>query len=136
MINSPSLGNLGVLPTYDLRGATYESKYVRLRVMEWADHEGKTLDTPDPEEKQWLDTFNPEAKWPFLMVNGQFTQLSSGYSPKLISGLSFNDIQAALDGNVANPTTEAINREATIISRVVCVATGGQPGDVCRAAFS
>ncbi len=123
------------LPTYDLRTAKYDSQYVRLRVMEVADHEGKPLDQPDAEEQQWLNAFNPKGQWPFIMVNGQFTQIGPGYPPQVLAGQQFGDLRAALQGGTATPATDAINREAATITRVICAADGGQPADVCARAF-
>ena len=72
-----------------------------------------------------MNQFNPQGKWPFLYINGEYTQIGAGYSPKLIDDKPFDDLYTALMSGQTTEATTAINAEAAIITRLICSTTGG-----------
>ena len=99
---------------------------------EGQDHDKEPLDTFDAEEQQIMNQFNPQGKWPFMYINGEYTQIGPGYSPKLIDDKSFDDLYNELMSGQKTDATDAINAEAANITKLICSATGGQPEAACK----
>jgi hypothetical protein len=95
------------------------------------DHNSKPLDPLSPAEKEYVDRYDPSGGWPFLVINGQYAQLGPGYSPAVVQGQSFDVLQGQLQRGEHNPATDAIGKEAQIITRFICASTGGAPREVC-----
>ena len=119
------------MPTYDLRMAVYTSPYLEYSDKEIFDKHNAPLDTLDPDEQAIIDRFNPQAKFPFLLLNGQYVQFDSGFSPALIDGLDFDTLRGQLDAGEQNEATNAINAEADLITTYLCHSTGGEPTSAC-----
>jgi hypothetical protein len=119
------------VPTYDLRSAVYTSPYLHFTGKEIFDKDNAPLDTLDPDEQAIIDRFDPQARFPFLMLNGQYVQFDSGFSPALIDGLDFDILRGQLDAGEQNEATNAIRAEADLITTYLCHSTGGEPASVC-----
>ena len=124
------------IPTYSLVNASYTSDYISFGHKETADRNGKPI--PGQEltdfEKKWFNQYDPTGGVPFLFLNGQYVQLSSGFSPSLLSGKTYEQVKADVDSDVDNPYVAAINKEADIITAYLCKATGNKPESVCAKA--
>ena len=120
-----------LVPTYDLRNATYTSSYLNYSDKEIFDKDNAPLDTLDTDEQAIVNQFDPQATFPFLMINGQYAQFDSGYSPGLIDTMDFDTLRAQLDAGVQNDATRAINAEADLITKYLCHSTGYEPASVC-----
>lgn len=123
------------IPTYNFVNAKYESQYISYAHKETADRNGKPI--PGQEltdfEKKWFNQYDPRGGVPFLFVSGKYVQLSSGYSPGLLSGKTYDQVKADVDSNNANVTyVAAINKEADILTAYLCKATNNQPSNVCN----
>jgi hypothetical protein len=79
-----------------------------------------------------VDRFDPQATFPFLMINGQYAQFDSGFSPALIDGMEFDMLRSQLDSREQNAATSAIISEANLITQYLCHSTGGEPAAVCE----
>ena len=121
-----------LVPTYHLRNATYGSEYVNFSEKEIRDKSKAPLDALDTEEQRIIDQFNPQARFPFLMINGQYTQLGAAYPPNLIDGMEFATLRRQVTAGEKNPATDAIAGESQIIITYICHSTGGQPETVCK----
>jgi hypothetical protein len=126
------LQGFDLIPTWDLRGATYDSPFITFSDKEGQDHAKQPLDAFAADEQDIMNRFNPQGKWPFLYINGEYTQIGAGYSPKLIDDKSFDDLYTQLMNGEQNDATNAITAEATNITQLMCSATGGQPESACR----
>ena len=73
--------NFNLVPTWDLRNATYTSAFIRFSDKEGQDHDKQPLDAFDAEEQQIMNQFNPQGRWPFLYINGQYAQIDPGIPP-------------------------------------------------------
>jgi hypothetical protein len=124
--------NFNLVPTWDLRNATYTSAFIRFSDKEGQDHDKQPLDTFDAEEQQIMNQFNPQGKWPFLYINGQYAQIGPGVPPKVIDDKPFDDVFTELSSGEKTDATVAINVEADNITRLICSATGGLPETACR----
>lgn len=118
--------------TYDLRNATYTSQYISFSDKEVQDHNFKPLQKLDPTEEAYINKYDPRGGWPFTIINGQYAALGNAYSPKLFEGANFDTIRQQLMAGTHNQITDAITREASLITRYLCASTGGQPADVCK----
>lgn len=117
------------IPTLSFARARYESKLVEFIGRETADRNFEPLQELDDKDYQILDTFNPDQIIPFLLIDGQFMQVGSGYSPQLLEGLDHTKVMAALaDANSA--VGKAIDSEANNIVAMICKSIGGK-AEVC-----
>jgi thiol-disulfide isomerase/thioredoxin len=117
------------IPTLSFARARYESKLVEFIGRETADRNFEPLQELDDKDYQILDTFNPDQIIPFLLIDGQFMQVGSGYSPQLLEGLDHTKVRAALaDANSA--VGKAIDSEANNIVAMICKSIGGK-AEVC-----
>lgn len=121
------------IPTYSFVGARYESQYISFAHKETADRNGKPI--PGQElsdfEKQWNDKYNPRGGVPFMFLNGQYVQQSSGFSPQFLSGKTYEQVRSDIESNANTPYVSVINKEANIITAFLCRATGNKPSEVC-----
>ena len=74
-----------------------------------------------------MNQFNPQGKWPFMYINGEYTQIGAGYAPKLIDDKPFDDLYNELMSSKKTDATNAISAEAANIAKLICSASGGQP---------
>jgi hypothetical protein len=95
------------------------------------DKDNAPLEKLDADEQAIVDRFNPSARWPFLMINGQYVLLSSGFSPSLLDGMEFETLRRQLASAEQTDATRAITAEAELITRYICHSTGGQPASAC-----
>jgi len=121
-----------LIPTWDLHNATYNSPFVKFSNKEGQDRDKQALDTFDAEEQQIINQFNPQAKFPYVYINGEYQQMGPGYAPKLIDDKPFDDLFNELMSGKKTDATDAINAEAANIRKLICSATGGQPESACK----
>jgi hypothetical protein len=65
------------------------------------------------------------------MINGQYVQFDSGFSPALIDGMDFDTLRGQLESGEQNDATNAISAETELITRYLCHSTGDEPADIC-----
>ncbi|MGI0029753.1 MAG: hypothetical protein ACREAQ_08595, partial [Nitrososphaera sp.] len=81
----------------------------------------------DGKDYEVLDTFNPDQIVPFLLIDGQFAQVGSGYSPRLLEGMDHEKVSRELaDSN--SQVGNAMRAEIENITALVCKSTGGKAG--------
>ncbi len=117
------------IPTLSFARARYDSKLVEFIGRETADRNFEPLQELDVKDYEVLDTFNPDQIIPFLLIDGQFMQVGSGYSPQLMEGLDHAKVRAGLaDANSA--VGKAIDSEANNIVAMICKSIGSK-ADIC-----
>ena len=124
--------NFKEVPTWDLHHATYTSPYVQFSDKEVQNHDFQPLDKFEGDEQTIIDTYNPQAKWPWLYINGQYAQAGAGYSPGLLQGQAFDDLYQQLTSGTRNEATQAVKDEARLITSYICHSTGGEPEVTCK----
>lgn len=129
--HNDGVGGFKTIPTYDLRTATYTSPYVYFTDKEIFDHNFKPLQALAPDEQAIVNQYDPKGDWAFLYINGQYDQFGSGYSPALIQGMEFDTLYGQLQAGQHTPATDAIRKEADVITKYLCHSTGGQPASAC-----
>ncbi|MBI4894889.1 MAG: DUF929 family protein [Candidatus Aenigmarchaeota archaeon] len=111
------------LATFHLIGVDYTSGYVRFDHKEIQDRDFNELEKLTTEEQEVFNKYNPKGSIPFLMISGKkgvYVQISSGYSPGTLSGLSFFEIQEDLKNNPDAKEAISINNEADVITAIIC----------------
>jgi hypothetical protein len=107
------------IPTVNFANAIYTSDHVQFVGRETADRNFEPEQELDERDYEILDAFNPDQIIPFLLIDGQFMQAGSGYSPQLLEGMDHAKVKAEL----ANPDSsvgKAIRSEADNITALVC----------------
>lgn len=70
---------------------------------------------------------------PFMDIGGKYITISSGYSPQVLTDLSWNDIASGLKDS-SNAATQAIVGNANYLTAAICLTTNNKPANVCTAA--
>jgi thiol-disulfide isomerase/thioredoxin len=117
------------LPTYDFTKATYTSSHIEFVAREIKDREFKPLQKLLKTEEKLLRRFNPKKEIPFLLIGGRFTQIGSGFPPKIFIGHTFRQTETELK-KVESEIRKTIDDEASIISALLCVS--GLPPELCK----
>ena len=119
------------LPTYDFTKATYTSPHIEFVARELKDREFKPLQKLLKTEEKLLRKFNPKKEIPFLLIGGKFSQIGSGFTPKIFIGHTFRQTETELK-KVESEIRKTIDDEANIISALLCVS--GLPPELCKEA--
>jgi hypothetical protein len=120
------------VPTYDLRQAKYDSRYIAFTSKEVRDHNFKPLQPLAPFEQDYINRFDPGGGWPFMVINGQYAGLGPGFSPGIIQGQNFDSVRQEVTSGAQTPGAQAILREADVITRYICASTGDAPANACK----
>lgn len=118
------------IPTISFTLAKFESDHVEFVGRETADRNFEPLQELGEKDFEIVDTFNPDQIIPFLLIDGQFMQIGSGYSPKFLEGMDHAKVRFEL-ANPVSPVGKAIRTEIDIITALVCKSIGGK-ANVCN----
>jgi thiol-disulfide isomerase/thioredoxin len=118
------------IPTIDFSRAKYTSEYVDFVGRETADRNFEPLQELNEKDYEIIDMFNPDQIIPFLLIDGQFIQVGSGYSPQLLEGMSHTEAKAEVE-NSDSSLSKAIKTEADNITALICRSIKGR-ADICR----
>jgi hypothetical protein len=122
----------GTIPTFNLHGASYSSRYVAFDHKDLEDRSHNPLDTLSPDEQAIFNRLDPSGGIPLITVGG-YALLGDGYDLSLIQGKSFSTVQQALQrGTRSDPLVLAINGEANSITAFICHTDNMQPHAVCN----
>jgi len=127
--------------TFTFHGSSYTSQYLDFVAVETADRDGRPLQAPTADQQALMAKFDvppyvPAASAggiPWLDVANQYAMVSSGYTPGVLSGLSWAQIVDKLS-NANDPVAKGIIGDANNITATICKATGLQPASVCNTA--
>jgi hypothetical protein len=118
------------IPTVNFANAKYTSDYVEFIGRETADRNFKLLQELDDEDYMILDNFNPDQIIPFLLIDGQFMQVGSGYSPQLLEGMDHAKVKAELE-DLTSSIGKTIMTEVDNITALICKSIGGK-ANICN----
>lgn len=117
------------IPTVDFSRATYTSEYVDFIGRETADRNFEPQQDLDEKDYEVIDTFNPDQIIPFFLIDGQFMQVGSGYSPRLLEGMDHAKVKAEVE-NPDSSLGKAIKTETDNITALICKSIAGK-ANVC-----
>jgi len=107
------------VPTVSFVKAKYHSESVEFVARETADRNFEPLDELKQSDYEILDMYNPDQIIPFLLIDGQYAQVGSGYSPELIQGLKHATVRSEIE-NLHSSIGKAINGEIDNITALIC----------------
>ena len=113
------------IPTVNFANAKYTSNHIEFVGRETADRNFEPLQELDERDYEILDAFNPDQIIPFLLIDGQFMQAGSGYSPQLLEGMDHAKVKAE-QANPASLAGRAIRMEADNITALICKSIDGK----------
>jgi hypothetical protein len=125
--------------TFTFVGSSYTSKYLDYQPVETSDRNQQALQSLNSTQQQWFDTYDAppyvtaqgKGGIPFISIGNQYIQISAGYNPQVLSGLSWQQIASDLS-NPASPVTQGIVGNANYLTSAICKLTNNQPGNVCQ----
>jgi thiol-disulfide isomerase/thioredoxin len=118
------------IPTFSFSRAIYASDHLDFVARETTDRNFEPLQELDEKDYEILEIFNPDQIIPFLLIGGQFMQVGSGYSPKLLDGMDHVKAKAEIE-NQASPLGKAVKIEADNITALIC-KTIGMKTNICN----
>lgn len=125
-------------PTFSFHGSTYSSPYLDFVAVETETRDRQPLESLTPQQQQLFDSYDvpPYAATaggiPFVDLGNQLVASSSGFSPGLLQGLSWEDVVSRL-ARADTPQTRAIVGNANWITAALCRLTDARPATVCSA---
>lgn len=119
-------GGFPGLATYDLMHATYHSPAIALQAREVADFSGRPLQTLTAAQARAVDAYDPRGAIPFVLIAGRYAQISSGYSPAVLVGLSFARIHHLVFAEPTSKVGRAVTGEANVMSALICASLGAR----------
>ncbi len=119
------------IPTYDFTRAQFASPVVDFQHVDVADQNGNPLQQLSAAQQSMLDRYDPRGGIPFLDIGNTYVQVSSGYAPSLLQGLSFAQVQQALT-DPASTVGQTIHLEGTRITPLICKLASSAPQAVCQ----
>ena len=118
------------VPTFNLARAKFSGDAVEFGGKETADRNFEPLQELDDKDYEILDMYNPDQMIPFLLVDGQYMQVGTGFSPELIQNMSHDAVKAELE-KPDSVIGKAIRAEIDNITALLCKSTGGK-GSACN----
>ena len=127
--------------TFSFHGASYTSQYIDFQGIETADRSGNALDKLNSAQQAIFDKYDAPpyidsqyaGSIPFLSIGNQYIQISAGFIPDQMQGLTWQQIAAKLN-DPTNTNTKNIIANANYITAAICQMTNNKPANVCTAA--
>ena len=116
-------------PTFTFRRVTYTSQYLDFQAVETLDRNQNPLQSLTAVQAGLLRSYGT-GSIPFVDFGNRYTLSGATYRPDVLSGLTWQEIAAALQ-QPETPQAQAILGSANLITAAVCTVTGGQPSAVC-----
>jgi hypothetical protein len=127
-------------PTFTFYGSSYHSDYLDFEAVEETGQDQQSrLQAPTAAQQQLFNKYDAAPYTtspggiPFLDLANQYIAISSGYSPQVLAGKSWQDIATALADPKA-ATTQAIVGNANYLTAALCHLTDNQPASTCTVA--
>jgi hypothetical protein len=128
--------------TFTFYKSTYTSPYIDFQSVEETTNQPDglggymSLQSPTDAQQKLLDTYDAspytqtKGGIPFLNIGNQYIAISSGFSPQVLQGQSWQEISGALS-NPQSPMTQYIVGNANYLTAAICSTTNNQPTNVC-----
>jgi hypothetical protein len=127
--------------TFTFYQSTYTSPYIDFQSVEQLSNQPdafgnyKTLQVQTQAQQDLMNKYdNPpysqQQGIPFLDIGNQYVAISSGFSPQVLQGQSWQEIASALS-NPQSGMTQYIVGNANYLTAAICQATNNQPASAC-----
>lgn len=129
-ISHAGSGGFGVIPTFELLHAHYQSRYVAFVSRDIEDENSQPLQTLTPSQQTLFNRYDPSGGIPMVLVANR-VMLGAAYQPSELAGRCFSSVQGALQRAGPQHYVQDINGEANRIAGILCGTDGMQPAAVC-----
>jgi thiol-disulfide isomerase/thioredoxin len=127
--------------TFSFHGASYSSQYLDFQGMETANRDQQAQDKLNSDQQAIFDKYDAPpyigsqyaGSIPFLSVGNQYIEISAGFIPDQMQGLTWQQIADKLN-DPNNSVTQSIMANANYITAAICQVTDNKPANVCTAA--
>lgn len=127
--------------TFSFHGASYTSQYLDFQSVETQDRSGNTLETMTSAQNDIFKKYDAPpyissqnaGSIPFLSVGNQYIEISAGFIPDQMQGLSWQEIADKLN-DPNNSIAKSVVANANYITAAICQVTDNKPANVCTAA--
>ena len=119
------------IPTFNFVNASYSSSYVEFQAIETADRHFNAVDNEGKDHYDILENYNPDQIIPFTLIDGQFMQAGSGYSPKLFEGLNHDKVREQIL-DLQSTLGSSIKNETAFLTALICFTLKDFTGEVCE----
>jgi Domain of unknown function (DUF929) len=111
--------------------ASYQSPYLTFVPVVLFDVNGRTVETPTPQENAAINRFDPLGEVPALDIGGAYGFVSPGYDTGVLAHKNWSQIADSL-ANPHNTIARHVDGLANLITAAICKVTKGQPASVCK----
>jgi hypothetical protein len=126
--------------TFTFASAKYDSPYLTLSAVEMQDANRNPLHNPTAEQQQLLSVYdeppyvaaNAAGGIPFVDLGGKYVISGASFSPQVLAGLNWPQIDAALS-DPHSAVAKAVDGSANALTAALCNLTSQQPSSVCSA---
>lgn len=127
--------------TFSFQNAGYTSQYIDFQGVETQDRNGQPLQKLTSAQQAIFDKYDAPpyissqnaGSIPFLSVGNQYIEISAGFIPDQMQGLTWQQIADKLsDPN--SSITQSVVANANYITAAICQVTDNKPANVCTAA--
>lgn len=141
LMQSSSTDSYPNTSTFSFHGASYSSQYVDFQTVETEDRVGQTLEKMNSDQQAIFDKYDAPpyissqyaGSIPFLSVGNQYIEISAGFIPDQMQGLTWQQISEKLN-DPTNSITQNIVANANYITAAICLVNDSKPASVCGAA--
>ncbi|HET9980448.1 MAG TPA: DUF929 family protein [Ktedonobacterales bacterium] len=127
--------------TFSFHGASYTSQYLDFQGVETEDRDGNTLDTMTSDQQTIFQTYDAPpyidtqytGSIPFLSVGNQYIEISAGFIPDQMQGMTWQQIADTLN-DPKSALAQSIIGNANYITAAICQVTGNKPANACASA--
>lgn len=126
--------------TFSFDGVSYTSKYLDFQAVETADRTGQAKGKMTSAQQAIFDKYDAPpyissqyaGSIPFLSVGNQYIEISAGFIPDQMQGLTWQQIADKMN-DPNNSITQNIVANANYITAAICLVNGSQPANICGA---
>jgi thiol-disulfide isomerase/thioredoxin len=118
------------IPTFNFLKAKYSSSFVEFHALEISDKDFNNIENYYNDPYDMMEKYNPDHIVPFILIDGQFMQVGSGYSPKLFEGMDHKKIKEQLHDPLFIPGS-VMKNEAKYLTALICSALKNKTKVIC-----
>lgn len=118
----------GNLATFSFYKSSYTSKYLSFVPVEAQDRNHKTLQPMTSAQAAIFGKYTNG--FPFLYFGGKYVQITAGYNPADLTGLTWQQIATQLKTPTSKVAQDILG-EANNLTATICKMTNNQPSKVC-----
>ena len=141
LMQSSSTDSYANTSTFSFHGASYTSQYLVFQSVETETRTGGALEKMTAEQQAIFSKYDAPpyidsqyaGSIPFLSVGNQYIEISAGFIPDQMQGLTWQEIADKLN-DPNSSISQSVVANANYITAALCQVTDNKPANVCTAA--